>query len=382
MRKNSLIRGCMLCMLLYLANCKQAYDPPAIQAKNNYLVVDGIINTDVGGVTTVNLNRTRNLGDTVQTGIPELNAQVTILSATGQSYPLQDTANTGIYSSQPLSLDNSQRYRIAVTTTDGRKYLSDTVSCKKTPPIDSLTWQQPHDLTFYITAHDPTANTRYYRWDYIETWEHDAKLQTPWGVSNGMIFPEDSSNQKFKCWTTVHSTGVLIDNSVAFAQDLIDQYPIEVIPNGDERVNKEYSILVRQYAITGDAYNYWLLIQKTSQNLGTLFDLQPTQLTGNIHCLTNPNEPVIGYLSACSMQQKRVLLYNADLTDWPLNSLVYGCDTLSIPTNPVNPLIYSYSDTLYAPYYFITGGPLVLASKICLDCTLLGGTNIRPSYWP
>ncbi|HLZ88421.1 MAG TPA: DUF4249 family protein, partial [Puia sp.] len=130
-----------------------------------------------------------------------------------------------------------------------------------------------------------------------------------------------------------------------------------------------------------DAYNYWLLIQKTSDNLGTLFDLQPTQLVGNIHCLTNPSEPVIGFLSATSVQQQRIFIYRYYLGTWPHNEPGYGCDTIKIPVNPVNPLIYNYPDTLYAPWYFISNGPLVLGSRFCLDCTLFGGTNSKPSFW-
>jgi Domain of unknown function (DUF4249) len=382
MRNSPLPYWFALCTVLCLANCKQVYDPPAIKATNNYLVVDGIINTGAGAVTTINLNRTRNLADTTKGGIPELNAQVTIVSGAGNSYLLQDTGQIGIYSSQPLNLDYSQKYRIAVTTADGRKYMSDTVSGKPTPPIDSITWKQPSDLTFYVNAHDPSNSTRYYRWEYTETWEHDAPLPTPWGLKDGLIFAVDSTTQKTQCWTMMNSTSVMIDNSVALSQDLISQYPIYVITNGDPKLDIKYSILVRQYAITVDAYNYWLLIQKTSQGLGTLFDLQPTQLVGNIHCLTNPSEPVIGYLSASSVQQQRLFLYNTNLSNWPHNSPGFGCDTTTIPVNPADFRIYTYPDTFYAPYYFISNGPLVVASKICLDCTLFGGNTIRPPYWP
>jgi Domain of unknown function (DUF4249) len=369
-------------MVLYLADCKQVYVPPAIKANNNYLVVDGIINIGPGSVTTINLNRTKNLTDSSSVGTPELHAQVTVVGASGVSFALQDTGNNGIYISPALSLDNSQQYRIAITTSDGRKYQSDLVSGKQTPPIDSISWQEPLDLTFYVSTHDPSAKTRYYRWDFIETWQHDAPLQTPWGVSNGIIFAVDSTNQKANCWTTLNSTAVIIDNTNALSQDLVDQYPIYTVGNGSEKLAIKYSILVRQYALTQDAYNYWNLIKKTSQELGTLFDVQPTQLAGNIHCLTNPAEPVIGFMSASTVQQQRLFLYHTQLHNWPVNSPGGGCDTTAIPVNPNDFRIYTYPDPYFAPYYFVMLGPLVLASKSCLDCTLYGGNNIRPPYWP
>src|ERR1700722_1616359 len=91
-----------------LAACRQAYSPPAITAANNYFVVDGFINIGANTVTTFNLNRSRNLGDSTVTGIPELSAVASIVSSSGASYPLTDTANTRIYSSAPLNLDITQ----------------------------------------------------------------------------------------------------------------------------------------------------------------------------------------------------------------------------------------------------------------------------------
>lgn len=380
-RKSLLLCCCAGLLIMVLIRCKQEYATPAIKAANNYLVVDGFINTGSNTVTSFKLSRTLNLNDSTTTAKPELQAQVTIRGSKGASYPLVDTGNTGEYTTFPLTLDLTQQYSIAVTTADGQKYSSDPVPCKQTPPIDSIWWRQPGDLDIYVNTHDPSGNTRYYRYNYTETWQHNAELSTVWTVVNGMIVATDSTNQKENCWTTATSTNVLVTTSAALGQDIISGYTINAIPNGNPRLNIRYSILVRQYALTENAYNYWLLIQKTSQNLGTLFDLQPTQLVGNIHCVTTPSQPVIGYISASSLQQQRIFILHTYLNNWPQNQPVYGCDTATIPQNPVNPLIYNYPDTFYAPWYFITNGPLVLVSRFCLDCTLFGGTNKKPSFW-
>jgi hypothetical protein len=369
-------------LVMYLGNCKRAFEPPAIRAGNDYLVVDGFINVAPGSVTTIDLNRARRLSDSTAVGIPELNAQVAIQSKGGTNWPLQDAGHTGFYVSQPLTLDISQTYRLAVTTADGRKYLSDLVPCKPTPLIDSITWSQPGDLIFSISTHDASAKTRYYRWEYIETWQHDAALQTAWGEKNGHIFATDSTTQRSHCWTVLHSTDAVLDNTTALGQDFVDKFPIHTIPFGDSRLDIKYRIHVRQFALTSDAYAYWLQIQKTSQGLGTLFDLQPAQLIGNIHCLTNPGEPVIGYVSASTVQEDSLFLYNTNLHYWTHNSPGFGCDTLGIPADPNDFSNYTYPDTNWAPYYFNGPSTLILASKICLDCLELGGTTTRPPNWP
>jgi hypothetical protein len=385
MRQNHFHTWCFVFIVIaFTVRCKQAYAPPAITAPNNYLVVDGFINTGANAVTTIHLTRTRNLNDTAVAGIPELNAQMSIVAAnaSGISYPLSDPANAGIYSSAALTLDISQQYSIVITTSDGQRYSSDPVPCAQTPPIDSVFWRQPSDFTAYVSTHDPTGKTRYYRWDYLETWQHNSQLSTTWAVVNHMIIGIDSTNQENECWTTDSSTNVLTATSTALSQDVITSFPLITIPNGDPKLEIGYSILVRQYALSEDAYNYWQLIQKTSENLGTLFDLQPTQLIGNLHCLTNPSQPVIGFMTACTLQQQRIFIDISRLSNWPHNSAAFGCDTVEINYDFYHPFNFNYPDTNYAPWYYITNGPLVLASKICLDCLLFGGTNIKPPYWP
>jgi hypothetical protein len=375
------ISSCILLMTA-LVNCRQVYNPPAIAAVNSYLVVDGFINTGPNAVTSFNINRTRNLGDSTTIGVPELNAKVSILDTHGTTYTLTDTAGTGIYTSAPLTLDVTGQYSIAITTADGRKYSSDAAPCQQTPPIDSVFWRQPDNFTVYVSTHDPTNNTHYYRYDYSETWEHDANIISPWGVVNGNLVATDTTNQKWRCWSTAPSTNILIASSAPLAQDVIDSFPVATVPQGDSKIDLQYSILVRQYALTQDAYNYWLLIQKTSQNVGTLFDLQPTQLVGNIHCLTNPSEPVIGFISANSVQQQRIFVYETYLTNWIHNSPAFGCDTIQIAYNPNSFPAFNPVDTGYGPYYFNGPTVLVLAPNFCLDCTRFGGTTVKPSFWP
>lgn len=384
MKTNRYIRtplAFLLAGMLLLLQCKKPYEPPVIKVSNNFLVVDGIINMTTNGVTSIRVDRTRNLSDTVPGGIPELKAKVAIVAGNGSTYPLLDSGNTGLYSSQPMTLDITQSYKVTITTADGRKYASELVPCRQTPPIDSVYYEEPGDFTVYISTHDPSNNTRYYRWDYLETYEHDAQLMSPWIVQNGLIVPTDSTNQQTQCWTTLNSTNILLGSSIRLSQDVIDRFPVRVIANGDPIINQKYSILVHQFALTSEAYNYWSLVQKTSQQLGTLFDVQPSELVGNIHCLTNPGEPVIGFMSASSITQQRIFVFQSDLHNWIHNPPAFSCDTIEVPVNQTDYRIYSETDTIWAPYYFITNGPLVLATKTCVDCLLFGGTNQKPSYW-
>lgn len=368
-------------LLFSIAACRRPYEPPAIKAPNHYLVVDGVINTKPGSQTAIQLSRTRNLSDTFLTS-PETGASIEIEAKTGGLYPLSEQT-AGLYIADHLSLSPDGSYRLHIRTSDGSQYLSDFVTAKQTPPIDSLTWIQDEDLTIYLNTHDPSNKARYYRWDYIETWQYHAYLPTNYGlgVSNDTIYFLDATTQRYYCWQTLHSTDIVLGNSTRLTNDVIDHFPVAVIPKNSEKLDMRYSTLMRQYALTEDAYNYWDILRKNSQALGTLFDAQPGQLKSNLHNVNNPSEPVLGYVSACNIEEKRIFINNADLINWKSPEPSHFCQEGGISQNPSDPFLWNYPDTSFAPWYFLSPSGIMIAKKECLDCRLKGGTNQKPSFW-
>lgn len=380
----------LLFTILLLSACVKPYEPPAIKANNNYIVIDGVINTNVNGITSVILSRSKNLADTVNF-IPELNAKVTIVSSTGITYNLVDSNQNGKYKSAPLNLNASNQYKIQISTSNNHQYESTFVNVKNTPAIDSISWNQDiqnNGINLKVSTHDPNNITKYYRWDFIETWQHNTKEIAQWVNVDGYIrslgidFLNDPL-QIHQCWTTSASPNIVVANSVGLTKDVISLQPLHFIPFNDERLTIRYSILVSQYALTQDAYNYWQLVQNNSQNLGTLFDLMPSQLVSNISCISDPKEPVIGYISASSIQQKRLFIRNNEVNNWIKRIPGFECNTQIIATDPIDFRIYKYADTSYAPWYFSGSNPpsLVIVKKACVDCRLGGGVNFKPSFW-
>ncbi len=358
--------------------CTKRYEPAVIKSETNFLVIDGFISCGNDVVTTITLSRTKNLNDSILFA-PELGAQVFISQEQGGTYMLSEQGN-GVYNSAPLDLDPSRNYRLKVTAS-GKEYLSEWVTAKTTPAIDSLTWKQSGDVTISVHTHDPTKQSRYYRWEYNETWNYSSQYSGIWGVKDGLIFLKDSTTQTDSCWRTANSTNILIGTSIALSEDVISNFPLTTIPQHDEKIGQGYSILVRQYAMGENAFRYLQLIQKNTQHLGTLFDAQPSQLTGNFTS-SEPGEPVIGFLAASTVTEKRIFIHNNQLTDWNYYSSEPLCgNVFFIPQNPTNYLIFDYPDPSYVPYYFVSGGGLAIIKKSCVDCREHGGTNQKPSFW-
>src|SRR4051812_31383900 len=163
-------RWCFLMVVAVLFfTCKEAYNPPIASTATGYLVVDGIINSG-NGASTITLTRTTKLIDSVAI-VYEDGAEVNIEDENGASYPLS-WKNNGTYVSDSLSLNSTIKYRLHIKTLNGSEYVSDFTAVKKTPPVDSISWQLENGgVQIYVNSHDPSNNTKYYQLKYSETWE-------------------------------------------------------------------------------------------------------------------------------------------------------------------------------------------------------------------
>jgi hypothetical protein len=301
-----------------LFGCREAYTPPQITTNNNYLVVEGLINTGTDS-TIIKLSRTVHLNAKTTTQ-NETHAIVTVESDANASYPLKEIT-PGTYASAPLGLSSTAKYRLRIITNTNTHttYLSDFVPVKNSPPIDSVGYSLPtNGLQVYVNAHDATGNTRYYRWDYAETWQFNANYDSEYiEVYNRWIIPRTPAQQIFNCWGNRASTDIILASSARLTQDVIYQDPITIVPSPSQKISIKYSILVKQYALTLDAFNFWQLLKKNTEQLGSIFDAQPSSIAGNIHNIADYTEPVLGYISAGSVQQKRIYVDNTALpTGW------------------------------------------------------------------
>jgi hypothetical protein len=377
----------VITILFSVLQCRKPYEPPEIKASSHILAIDGVINMGANSSTQFVLTRSRSLLDSV-TDLPELGAQVTIRSASGTSYPLTDFANNGTYISDPLNLDPGQKYQLAVTIAEGSKYLSDLVTPKLSAPIDSVNWELDTDPSFgtqvvnvYVNSHDPSNNTKFYRWDYLETWQHESHYETFWALGPGSLeyglFPNQTTHT---CYSTALSTSIFLGTTITLSNDVISQIKVATLTKNDPKLDIKYSMLVRQYPLDQQAYTYWLNIQKNSQSLGGLFDLQPGQLPGNIHGVTNPKDPAVGYVSACSIGESRIFISNDQVPGWQSNPLVNCPTNIIAPPDPNNVVFWNYPDTSIQLYYY-SGGAMIITYKNCLDCRYQGGTLAKPDFW-
>ncbi|MEJ8757488.1 DUF4249 domain-containing protein [Pontibacter sp. H259] len=368
-------------LMLLVSSCVEPFTPEVLEAPNTFLVVNGFINAN--GPTTIKLLRTQNLYETT---VPpaESNAQVKIEADNGESYWLQEDGNAE-YKGE-FSLNQDRKYRLYIKTQDGKEYASDFVEVKKTPAIDEVTWKPVGDQAqVYVSTHDPENKTRYYRWEYEETWHYRSALYSILIYDKGKIRLRDEKDKHiYNCWKSIAGPTIEIGNSVRLTQDVISDYKLNAIPANSEKIGLKYSILVKQYALTQEAYTYLEILKKNTENIGTLYDPLPSQLTGNIRCLTNPEEPVIGFVSATTMQVKRLFIENRELPrEWRTFSPYCEEDTMLLAQANIHEYFQGGHNIPVSEVY-AEGSTAVIGytygSSPCVDCTTRG-TNVKPAFW-
>jgi len=375
----------LLLLLITLGwSCKDAYVSPYKTPATGYLVVEGYISGNT--ITTFNLSRTISLpGDST---LPtEGNASVEIQGNDNTTYPLANQGNGTYSSSSILALNTQHQYRLHIRTGSG-EYYSDYVPYKPTPAIDSVNFIQNGDnsIVIYANTHDPAGNTRYYQWNYDQTYEYHSAEDTYVYYNKDSTPPiviRPVNDNVFRCWQSSGSTTIIVGSSSKLASDVIYEQPIKKIPADDIQTSVLYSILVRQYSLTDSAYTFLTLMQKNTESLGSIFDAQPSQLSGNIHSTTNPSEPVIGYVCAGTVTQQRLWISKSQIR----SSYTYACEGPDTTFNPHDSAGYSaiYAGPTWTPMYNKEGpggGGWVSNYTVCLVCTARGGVNVPPPFWP
>ena len=370
-----------LLLVIFFVQCKERFEPNLPIVPQGYLVVEGFINAQ--GPTQIKLSRTTPI-DQKQNFKPELNAEIKVESDNNSVFLLTPGIR-GVYSSPALPIDQSDKYRLRIKTKDGKEYLSEFVPVKITPAIDSLSWSQDEKgVQIFVTTHDAQNKTTYYRWDYDETWEIHSAYPAYYRYVNGIIRPSEPNDPDvYTCWKYDTSSTIILGSSAKLNQDVIYQHPLHFISNESERLGIRYSIQVKQYALDNEGYQFMEQMKKNTESLGTIFDPLPSAVKGNIHSLSNPAEVVIGYVSATTVQQKRIFVADNQLTGKRFN-MGNLCVVDTVPNNPR--ILPNYVQSSWPFNAIFSGIPPSLtayefSSMECIDCRKRGGINVRPPFW-
>lgn len=374
---------------MLVCTCIEPYDPQ-VSGYENLLVVQGFI-SDQPEPYTVQLSRTYPLDSSIIS--PVTGARVAVIDGSDKEYVFADLGG-GIYASDPSAFTGvaGQTYRLRILTRNDEEIESLPVTLKVAPPIDSLYWRYEPRFTstssepvpgiqVYLSTHDPTNQTGYYRWEWVETWEYIVPLHSSYEIVDGRIGGRFENISR--CWRSQASAEILSGTSINLSVDRISQQPLRYVSSDNNRLGIHYSLEARQFALSEEAYNFWATLYKINQGLGTLFDPQPAPVVGNLINTGNPRIPVLGYFDASTITRSRIFIPRRDLPEELQADRGYrNCVADSVLNEDV--LFQASQGFNLLSQIMNSAGQVIgytMGSIHCSDCRL-SGSNVKPDFWP
>jgi hypothetical protein len=365
---------------------------PETGADPKLYVVDGLI-TDQPGRKSVSISRSIPLG-TKSESDPVMGCNVWISDNLNNKYQLS-AAGPGIYVTYAdFSGGIGRRYTLNIEIAGfappfNTKYFNTIKSLPMellpVPEIDSLYFKRINitqedgfatpgeGCQIYLNTSDANNYNRFYRWDYDETWK--------------VIAPAYPLAINRICWITNKSEEINVRTTTGLIENRIDHLPVKFISNQSDRLNWRYRIAVNQYSVNEDEYNYWSDLEKISDNTGSLYDIIPSSINGNLFVPGDPDKQVLGYFSVSSKRSK--VIYIDEFFKGVFSTYQYCLRDTIKETNLVH-FLFPYEIYREQGYWFVMDDwmnpvkskqmVIVTKDRGCVDCTVRGTTE-KPDYW-
>ncbi|WP_414000204.1 DUF4249 domain-containing protein [Flavobacterium sp. W1B] len=406
MKKILLYRFLLIILLASAFSCTTPYNYQS-NGFEDIIVIEATI-TNENKYQEIKLSRTYTLEESSQKF--ETEAVVYVTDNTGNKYEF-DEGEESYISINKFQASHDREYQLHILTKDGKSYLSRTEKLTTQNPIENLQARAVNKegvtgVEITVNSFDPTNTSKYYRYEYEETYKVIAPLWSPEKAvavffspgSNpkGKIIIEERTTEARVCYLNEVSTDLILTNTNKLSEDKVIDFPVRFISSKNPIIRNRYSILVKQYVQSLAAHTFYETLKKISSDGSILSQTQPGFFYGNIKSVDNPREKVIGFFDVSSYSEKRLFFNFSDiLPDIQRPNYQYECPAID-PENPVNPFLYNYC---FSPtpscqgnliLDFIQNRDMVLVSYIgtkytlfpieCGDCTSFS-SNIKPTFW-
>jgi hypothetical protein len=324
------------------------------------LVVDGMI-TNEPGPYQVKLVYSSNLENSLRLPEPVSGATVSIVSSINETEYLSEIS-PGIYQSSIGGIHGQPgvSYFLKIVAASG-EYQSETQTLVSAGSIDDVFFEfSPNEIInqdgsetmdafkIYINSRGIAGNPNLYRWRWTGVFKVRSfpELYTiggpndvipltpvPWPCSGYVyqdkILKKISECECCTCWSYNYCTSALVsDNRFLIGNEFrkIEMGDIGITPmNFYER----YYIEVEQLSVSEKIYDFWRLVESQQKALGSLFQLNAVRVLGNIKCISDPKEVVLGIFAVSGVTKKSIYINPEDVpySLSEIDTIKYDCRT-------------------------------------------------------
>lgn len=384
--------------LALLSACIYPYtqEIPDREADDKTLVVSGDI--VIGGETRIHLGAVSPLGSSLSTTRDNTARAVAIVIERKSDGRFMHgmLAGRGTYIFDTQAMPDDDEYRLRIDMGDAQ-YETPFMKVLPAPDITSLDYVTDENYLHVRIGLDGGEGLSDYRWDYTETWEYHAffvphLMYVPrTGTENpSLIYREPTAAEDYYyCWNTADSTQPQVASTSGQSENRIKDLSFLSIPRSDPRLSVLYSLLVTARGLTPEGRAYLEYLNSTSNITGDLFTPVPSNMNGNLRCVSDSTRLAVGFVGVTRTASRRIFIGYEGVYRNSINPDYY----LYYPEYDEEEHMYHFED-LYAGgdapvYCSSTEVPQVptktnvqWAPKWCSDCRESGGTKNKPEWWP
>ncbi|MDQ1163984.1 DUF4249 domain-containing protein [Flavobacterium sp. SORGH_AS_0622] len=372
------------------------------------LVVEGTITNELKNQT-IRLSQVYELEETG----PKLEkgANVSVSDDQGNEYQFEEK-DTLYASITPFKAEPGRKYQLKIRTSAGKNYTSDEQVLTTETKIDNLTAtvenvKGERGVQINVNSYDPTNTSKYYRYEYTETYKIIAPMwdsreavmvpfpATPPNLEEGTpeipagenIVVRPRNRETKTCFSTKNSNDIILNSTNNLSDDRV-HFPVRFISDQNYIISHRYSIFVKQYVQNLAAYTYYKTLKDLSTSGSVLSPKQPGFFYGNIKCVENPTEKVIGFFEVSAVSSDRIFFNYVDLFPNERLPPYYesDCDIRNFVDCEGDPpcsgvalrsIIRTRELVLVSTDYVSSYG---MVKPPCGDCTTFS-SNIVPPFW-
>lgn len=372
--------------LASVLSCREPFEPTEVQSLST-IVVDGLI-TNESKQHVITISKSSPI-DSNQF-IPVEGALVQLIENGSTTFVLSEFM-PGMYRTFPFSGKVGSTYQLVIEAGGGR-YQSTLVTLKATPEISEIKGvfatqeSGQRGIQVVLNTTDPSNSSNFFRWEWVETFEVRSPYPRRYEWLGGNELLEVDLVPATRCWQTDSSNQVLIASTSGLESATVNSFEIRFIPESGQELVELYSIEVRQFALDQEAFSFWQVIREIGERQGSIFDLQPGLVTGNMSSIDGEGL-ILGYFDAAQVQTQRVFFqrgqFNADglvrFSEFQANCTA-SLDTIP-PVQLAEYMSLNGEEKNVIGFLQNTGFGWLIGPKECTDCRFQGSSE-KPDFWP
>lgn len=392
-------------ILLAATSCVEPFDilPEVNKGENieTFLVVEATLTNELKQQEVL-LGRGRSFANDSIQPVTQ-NATVTVLDGNGTTFSFSELEPGRYVSDQTFQALPNTTYQLNIINAQNSSFTSKLVSLPETASITEVYGERiTNDLgvegiAIYVDSRVSQGEAPFLRYQYEETYKIIAPLWSPFDMVvtdpnppyGFALVPKEQ--EKRVCYGTQLSNRIIQSRTLNRSGNEINKNLVRFIPRGDFIISHRYSILVRQFVQSPDAYSFYRILEEQTGSESVFTEIQPGFIEGNMSNTDNSSERVLGYFEVANESRKRLFFDYAEFfPDEELPPYVLSCSFLGAPpiltpagTSPLKDAIDSGSFVYVRDNDGEVGppaGPYLTARRACGDCTVLG-SNLAPDFW-